>query len=274
MAKGLERANRFFMPLLLALFVILLIRSVTLPGAMDGIKYLLVPDWSYLFKPITWGMALGQAFFTVSLGGGMVVFGSYLKQDADIPQSAIRTATLDTIAALLASFMIIPAVFAYGLDPAAGPPLLFITLPEIFRSMPGGQFFGLLFFFSIALAAVSSLMSMMEVSVEAFMDQFRWSRGRSLVVVATVCLICGLPLAMDMNRFTVFVDALTIYFLPASAALCGIVFFWVYGVDKAREALNKGSRWTIGPWWNPVAKYVFVGVAVVVVILQIAVGIG
>ncbi len=274
-AKGIERVSKIIMPLLLGLFVLLMIRSVTLPGALEGIKYIFVPDWSYLLKPITWGMALGQAFFTVSLAGSsMVVFGSYLRRDADIPASAFQTVTLDTMAALLASLMIMPAVFAYGLDPAAGPPLLFITLPEILRAMPGGQFFGFLFFASIFLAALSSLIAIKEVVVEGLMDQFQWSRRKSVVLAMMATLVCGIPLAIDMSWFTRFVDLITVYIAPAGALVAAVVFFWVYGIDKARQEINVGARKPVGRWWNPVAKYVFVGIAVLIVVLQIAIGIG
>ena len=274
-ARGLERVNKIIMPVMFGLFLLLLLRSVTLPGAGAGLRHLFVPDWSYLLKPITWGMALGQAFFTVSLNGaGMVVFGSYLRRDADIPASALQTVTLDTVAALLAALMVIPAVFAYGLDPAAGPPLLFITLPELFRAMPGGQVIGVVFFLSVLLAALSSLLSMMEVSVEAFMDQFRWSRKRSVTIAAASALVCGLPLALDMNGFTLFVDLMTVYIVPAGAVVAAVLFFWIYGVEKARREINSGAKRPVGSWWNPVAKYVFVGIATLIVVLQILFRVG
>ncbi len=274
-AGGLERVNKIIMPVMFGLFLLLMVRSVTLPGAGAGLRHIFVPDWSYLLEPITWGMALGQAFFTVSLNGaGMVVFGSYLRRDADLPASALQTVTLDTAAALMAALMVMPAVFAYGLDPAAGPPLLFITLPELFRAMPGGQVIGILFFLSVMLAAVSSLLSMMEVSVEAFMDQFHWSRKTSVTVAAASALVAGLPLALDMNWFTLFVDLMTVYIVPAGAVVAAVLFFWIYGVDKARQEINIGAKRPIGPWWNPVAKYLFVGVATVIVVLQILFRVG
>lgn len=274
-SKGLERANKIFMPILLVLFLLLVVRSVTLPGAGAGLRHIFVPDWSHLLRPITWGMALGQAFFTVSLNGaGMVVFGSYLKRSADIPTSALQTVTLDTAAALLAALIVMPAVFAFGLDPAAGPPLLFITLPEIFRAMPGGQWIGLLFFLSVLLAALSSLLSMMEVVTEGLMDQFEWSRKRSVMLAAGTALVFGLPLALNMNWFTGFVNLITIYISPAGAVVAAVLFFWVYGIDKAREQINIGAKRPLGAWWNPVAKYLFVGIAAVIVLLQILFQVG
>lgn len=274
-SKGIERANKYIMPLLLGLFILLVIRSVTLPGAMEGIQYIFVPDWSFLLKPITWGMALGQAFFSVCLtGSGMLVFGSYLRRDADIPASALRTVTFDTLAALLTSLIVMPAVFAYGLDPAAGPPLLFITLPEIFRAMPGGQIFGFLFFASIFLATLTSLLNMKEVVVEGVIDQFQWSRGKGVVLVMLATLVCGLPLALNMNLFTRAVDLLTIYIVPAGAVMAAVLFFWVYGIENARREINVGAEKPVGRWWNPVAKYLFVGVSMLIVVLQVVVGIG
>ncbi len=274
-AKGLERVNKIIMPVMFGLFLLLLVRSVTLPGAGAGLRHIFVPDWSYLLEPITWGMALGQAFFTVSLNGaGMVVFGSYLRRDADLPASAVQTVSLDTVAALMAALIVMPAVFAYDLDPAAGPPLLFITLPEIFRAMPGGQVIGFVFFVSVLLAALSSLLSMTEVCTEALMDQFKWSRKTSVVVAAGSALMCGLPLALNMNWFTLFVDLMTIYIVPAGAVVAATLFFWIYGVEKARQEINVGAKRPLGPWWNPVAKYVFVGIASLIVILQMLFQVG
>ncbi len=274
-SKGIERANKILVPALFVLFLVLLLRVLTLPGAGEGLRYLLVPDWSYLLKPITWGMALGQAFFTVSLSGaGMVVFGSYLRRDADIPASAVRTVTFDTSAALLASLIVVPAAFVYDLDLAAGPPLLFITVPEIFRAMPGGQIFGVLFFLSVFLAAISSLMAMKEVIVEAVIDQSGWRRARSVAAVAGAGFLCGLPLAVNMDLFTRFVNLIAVYLAPAGAVTAAIMFFWVYGVDRARREINVGARRPVGRWWNPVAKYVFVGVASLIVLLQMAFKIG
>ena len=180
-SKGIERASKVMMPLLLGLLLVLLVRSVTLPGSMEGIRYLFVPDWSYLLKPITWGMALGQAFFSVSLtGAGMLVYGSYLTGEFDIPNAAVNTVTLDTLMALMAALIIMPATFAYGIDPAAGPPLLFITLVSVFTNMPGGQLVAVLFFLGVLFAALTSLLAIKEAVVEAAMDQFSWTRRTSV----------------------------------------------------------------------------------------------
>jgi NSS family neurotransmitter:Na+ symporter len=274
-AKGIERANKVLMPVLIGLLLVLMVRALTLPGAMEGIRYILVPDWSFLLKPITWGMALGQAFFSVSLtGAGMLVYGSYLKKDVDIPRSALSTVTLDTSMALMAALIIMPATFAFGIDPAAGPPLLFITLVRVFANMPGGEFLAILFFLGVLFAAISSLMAMWEAVVEAAMDQFSWNRKVSVLVTGVLAFICGIPLALNQATFDQFVNLVTIYFVPVGAAIAGILFFWVYGVGKARAEINVGARSPVGPWWEPVAKYLFVGVAILIIGLQIAFQVG
>jgi NSS family neurotransmitter:Na+ symporter len=274
-SKGIERASKVMMPLLLGLLVILLVRSVTLPGSMEGIRYLFVPDWSYLLKPITWGMALGQAFFSVSLtGAGMLVYGSYLKKDFDIPNAALNTVTLDTSMALMAALIIMPATFAYGIDPAAGPPLLFITLVSVFQNMPGGHAVAVLFFFGVLFAALSSLLAIKEAVVEAAMDQFSWTRRASVLVIAGVAFLCGLPLAVNQVAFDGFVNLITVYLVPIGAAIAGVLFFWVLGMGRARAEVNLGADKPVGVWWDPVAKYLFVGVAILIIGLSMAFRIG
>jgi NSS family neurotransmitter:Na+ symporter len=266
--KGIEKINKIVMPGLLILFIILLIRSLTLPGALEGVKYLLIPDWSYLLKPLTWVMALGQAFFSVSLSGaGMVVYGSYLQKDTDIPSSAINTAIFDTIAALLAAFIIVPAAFAFNLDPTCGPPLLFITIPSIFAKMPGGYLFSILFFLGIIFAAVSSAINMMEAPVEAAISQFNMSRKNAVLIISSITLCISIPLACNMNLFGSWADFMTIYLSPIGAAISAGVFYWIYGSDKALEAINKGAEKPLGQWFIPFGKYIYVIVVLIIVIL-------
>lgn len=133
-SNGIEKINKIVIPLLFVIFIMLMVKSFSLDGSYEGIKYLLQPKWEYLLIPKTWIMALGQAFFTVSITGcGMVIYGSYAGKNFDIPNCALSTAVFDTLSALLAAFMIIPAVFAFGLSPTAGPSLMFITCLLYFR---------------------------------------------------------------------------------------------------------------------------------------------
>lgn len=202
----------------------------------------------------------------------MLVYGSYLEKEEDIPSSAIHTALWTTVASLLAALVTIPAVFAFQLDPQAGPPLLFITIPYLLKMMPGGYIFGILFFTAVLFAAISSALNLMEVPIEALMDRTGWSRSRSSLIVAVAGFLVGIPLDINLDLFGKFADFFTIYFVPAGAVLSAIVFFWVYGVDRARAEVNKGASRPLGPWWGFIAKYVFTGVAIFILIMGIVLG--
>ena len=270
---GIEKINKIMMPALFIIMFILLFRSLTLPGSMEGIKFLLVPDWSKLADPITWVMALGQSFFTLALGGAaMLVYGSYLDDDSDIPSAAFQTAIFNTLSSLLAAFVIIPAAFAFNLDPQAGPPLLFITIPSVFKQMPGGSIFSSLFFLSVVFAAISSAINLMEVPVEALIDRFKITRKKSVLIVGGLAFLIGIPLDLSMKRFGMFADFVTIYLVPFGAVLAAMTFFWIYDSSKAREAINLGSDSPIGIGWEIFAKYVFTPVALIVLVLGIIFG--
>ncbi|AEB75177.1 sodium-dependent transporter [Clostridium botulinum] len=267
--KGIEKANKILMPGLFVVFVILLIRSITLDGAIAGLKYLLIPHWAFLFKPMTWIMALGQAFFTVSLNGaGMVVYGSYLKDKEDIPSAALNVAIFDTISALLAAFIIMPAVFSFGLDPTSGPSLLFITMPHIFNAMPLGYLFGILFFLSIIFAGISSAMNMLEAPSEALISKFNFKRIFAVLLVAVIAFFIGIPLDLSMSRFGHWADFVTIYLAPIGSIIASITFMWVYGFDNALKDINKGCKKPVGNWFKPLS-YLFIFSALLVLILGI-----
>lgn len=271
--SGIEKVSKVMMPALFIIFIILMINTLMLKGSEKGIEYLLVPDWSYLLKVETWVMALGQAFFTVSLGGaGMVVLGSYLPKDVDIPMSAFNTALFDTLAALMAAFIIIPAAFSFNLDPAAGAPLLFITMPKIFSMMNGGYIFGILFFLCMVFAAISTEVVLMEVAVEAFMDKFNIKRSTSAFITALIGIVAAATLSVNMSWFGMFADFITIYLLPFSALLAAVNFFWIFGIKRARIEINMGAKIKMPVWWEFLAKYVFVVIAGVVLILGILYG--
>ncbi|GAA0078455.1 sodium-dependent transporter [Clostridium sp. CTA-5] len=271
--NGIELINKIIMPLLFLIFILLAIRSLTLPGAMEGVKYLLNPKWEFLLKANTWVMALGQAFFTVSLNGcGMVVYGSYMKDDFDIPRSALSTAILDTLAALLASFVIMPAVFAFKLDPMAGPPLLFITMPTIFKEIPGGRIISIVFFLSILFAAISSSINMLEGPVEALMSQTKLNRKKSSIIIASIGFILSIPLNLSMGAFDNFTNFITIIVSPTAALIVFIVFYYMYDSKKALEEINMGASRKLGITFLNFAKYVFVFITVLVIILGIIYG--
>ena len=270
--KGIEKLNKIAMPLLLILFIILMIRSVTLPGAEAGIKYLLEPRWEYLLKVDTWVMALGQAFFSVSLTGcSMVVYGSYTDEKYDIISSSFGTAIFDTLAALLAAFMIVPATFAFGFDPAAGPALLFITVPSIFKMMPYGNIMAILFFLSIIFAALSSSIGMLEGPVESLMSKTKLTRIKATTIISLICLILALPLSVNMDLFNSFADFVTIILSPLGTTITAIVFFYLSKGDLVGE-VNKGSKYKLGKSFVQFGRIIFVPVTIIVILLGIAYG--
>lgn len=270
--KGIEKLNKMVMPLLFILFIILLVRSVTLPGADVGIEYLLKPRWEYLLNIETWIMALGQAFFSVSLSGcSLVVYGSYTNEKYDIISSSVGTVIFDTIAALLAAFMIVPATFAFGLDPAAGPSLLFITVPSIFKMMPYGEIMAIIFFLSIIFAAISSSIGMLEGPVEALMTGLKLTRVKSTMFIAMICLVFAMPLAVDMSLFNSFADFVTIILSPLGTTVMMFVFFYLYKGDLLAE-VNKGAKYPLGKSFVYFGRIIFVPVTIIVIILGIIYG--
>ena len=269
-AAGIEKANKVMIPLFYVMFLILAVRIFTLPGADSGYRYLLVPDWSALLKPQTWVYSLGQAFFSLSLAGtGTVVYGSYLKKDQDIPRSARTIALFDTLAALLAAFVIVPAVFAYGLDPASGPPLMFITMPTVFRQMPGGGVFMVIFFLAVLFAALTSLVNLFETPVEALQTFFHLSRAKAVGIIAAVSVVVGVCIEGIVSPW---MDVCSIYLCPLGALLAGVMLFWVCGSKYAREMASEGASRPLPRWFEPAGRYVFCGVTLLVLILGIAWG--
>lgn len=271
-ANGIEKVNKVMMPAFFILFLILAIRVATLPGAMEGYKYLFVPKWEFLGNPKTWVYALGQAFFSLSLAGsGTVVYGSYLKKTENIVESAKYVAFFDTLAAMLAGLVIIPSVFAFKMDPSAGPPLMFITMPNVFKQMPAGQFFAIIFFIAVLFAGVTSLMNLFETPIEALQERFKLSRKMSVTVIALFGAITGIILE-DGDKLGVWMDVISIYVIPLGALLAGIMFFWVCGSKFAREQAQLGCDKEIGTWFEPMSKYVFCGLTIIVYIFGIFYG--
>lgn len=197
---GIETLSRFLMPLLAVIITGLAIFAVTLPGARNGTAFLLAPDWSALVRPEVHAAALGQAFF--SLGIGMAVFltyGSYMPRSFPLPRSAAAIAIGDTGFAIVAGLAIFPAVFSFGIDPTSGPQLAFITLPQIFLQIPGGALLGVAFFFLLSAAALTSMVSLLEVPVAMLVQRLAMSRRRATGLVGVTVLVLGLPSAMSFG---------------------------------------------------------------------------
>lgn len=271
-SKGIEKVNKVMMPAFFLLFLILALRVATLPGAIEGYKYLLVPKWSFLVEPKTWVYALGQAFFSLSLAGsGTLVYGSYLKKNEDIVESAKYVTIFDTGAAILAAFVIIPSVFSFGMDPAAGPPLMFIIMPSVFKQMPMGQLFAIIFFLAVFFAGITSLMNLFEAPIEALQERFNLSRKVSVSIIAMIGSLTGIILE-DADKLGVWMDVISIYVIPLGALLAGIMFFWVCGSKFTREQSQLGRNIQIGSWFEIMTKYVFCGLTIIVYILGIFYG--
>ncbi len=269
-SSGIEKVNKVMMPLFFALFVILAIRVSTLPGSGDGYRFMFIPKWDALLRPKTWVFALGQAFFSLSLAGsGTLVYGSYLKDSEDIISSAKNVALFDTIAAMLASLVILPAVFVYGLDPASGPPLMFITMPEVFKQMPLGNLFMIIFFVAVFFAGTTSLINLFEAPIETLQSKFGFSRNKAVWSIAAVAAIIGVFIEGIVGGW---MDVVSIYVLPLGALLAGIMFFWVCGPKFARDAAQVGRKKPIGAWFEPMSRYVFCGLTLAVYLLGIFYG--
>ena len=271
-SRGIERVNKVVMPLFFLLFLILAVRVVTLPGALEGYSYLFVPKWDALADPKTWVYALGQAFFSLSLAGsGTLVYGSYLSKKEDVVSSARNVAVFDTLAALLAAVVVIPAVFAFGLDISAGPALMFITMPNVFKMMPLGDIFAIIFFIAVFFAGISSLMNLMEAPVEALQQRFSLSRKGAIGTVAVVSIAAGLIL-QDGDKLGLWMDIVSIYLIPLGALLAAVIFFWVCGKSFAREQVKLGHKGRLTVLFEPLTRYVFCGVTFAVYILGILYG--
>lgn len=267
--KGIEKVNAIMMPAFFILFLLIAVRVFFLPGAIDGYEYLLIPRWEFLLKPETWVMAMGQAFFSLSItGSGMVIYGSYLDKKEDIPKAALTTACLDTIAALLAGFAIIPAVFAFQMDPASGPPLMFITLPKVFAKIPAGRVVAILFFLSVLFAGITSLVNMFEVCSEAIQKHLNLSRRKAITLVGAVVFFVGIFIEYE-PYLGVWMDLITIYMVPFGAVLCAVMIYWVLKKDKIMEELNRGRKKPLGSYFIFTAKYIYVFLALLVFILSI-----
>ena len=187
------------MPCLLAMMLILIARSLTLPGAWAGVVAFLQPDFSKL-TPAMVVDALGLALFSLSLGtGGMIAYGSYVKRETPVLRSAAWVVGLSCLVAILSGLMIFPALFAFGLDPAAGPGLTFMTMPVVFASLPFGQVFAVLFFALLAVAALTSSVSILELIATLFLDEFGWKRRPVILGLSLAVFVCGIPAALSFG---------------------------------------------------------------------------
>lgn len=209
--KGVERVTKIMMSCLFVIMLVLCVRSVTLPGAGEGLRFYLVPDFGKMFEHGLAGFgevvyaAMGQAFFTLSLGiSAMAIFGSYIGKDRSLTGEAVNIAVLDTVVALLAGLIIFPACFAFGVDPGEGPSLVFVTLPSVFNQMWGGRLWGALFFLFLSFAALSTIIAVFENLISFTMDQWGLSRSRAVAANGLAVALLSLPCALGFNVWSGF----------------------------------------------------------------------
>lgn len=279
--KGIEKVSKILMPLLLVITVVIAIYVLTIPGAMDGLKYYLLPDFSK-FSLKTVCAAMGQMFFSMSLAMGiMITYGSYAKDEISLTRSTNQIEIFDTVVALLAGLMVVPAVYVFsgeaGLE-SSGAGLMFITLPKVFAQMSAGKVIGILFFVLVLFAALTSSISIMEAVVSSLMDKFKLTRNKATGLVLIWSILLGVPsslgngplasiklLGMD---FLTFFDFLSNSVLMPIVALCTCILVgWVVGTDTiVAEVTKNGERLGRKTLYEVVTKYIAPILLVVILI--------
>lgn len=261
--KGIEKTNKLIMPLFFILFLILALRVFFLDGAMGGYKFIFSLDIEKLKNIKTWVAAMGQAFFSLSLVGTvMVVYGSYLPDDEDVIKASTITTSLDTLAAMISSFVMLPACFAYGFSPTSGPKLLFVVLPQALKEMPLGRLYGIILFLAIVFAGISSIQSMLETITEAIEYKFpKLKRKSILIVLISIIYLVGIYIE-PISKWGPWMDIVTIYILPVSGIIGAITWFWVIKKENLLKEVNKSVGNKYGNAWYYTGKFIFVPLAI------------
>ena len=269
--RGIEKANKILMPVFFVLFVILGIYVFFQPGAADGYHYIFRVDKTALMNPKTWIFALGQAFFSLSVAGnGTLIYGSYLSDEEDIPASAARVALFDTIAAILAALVIIPAMATTGAQlNQGGPGLLFVYLPNLIKSMPGSTLIAMIFFVAVLFAGMTSLINLYEAPIATVQEKLHVGRKAACLIIAAIGVVVSL---MIQGIVSGWMDVLSIYICPLGAGLAGIMFFWIAGKKYVEVQVNKGRKNKFTELYFPICKYIYVPVCILVLVLGIALG--
>lgn len=269
--RGIEKANKIMMPVFFILFAVLGIYVAFQPGAIEGYKYIFRVDPKAFADPKTWIFALGQAFFSLSVAGnGTLIYGSYLSDNEDIPAAAGRVALFDTIAALLAALVIIPAMATTGAQlNQGGPGLMFIFLPALFKSMSGGYIVAIIFFVAVFMAGLSSLINLYEAPIATIQEKLHLGRKASCAIIAVIALVVSICIQGIVSGW---MDILSIYICPLGAGLAGIMFFWVCGKKYVETQVNTGRDKKLTDKFYPICKYIFCPICFLVLILGIVLG--
>ena len=267
---GIEKACDILMPTLVFFLFLLMFRSLTLDGAMEGVTFYLSPDFSKI-NSNTILIALGQAFFSLSLGMGcMITYGSYLSDKENLTSSTFYVVMFDTMIALLVGMVIFPAVFAMGLEPTEGPSLVFSVLPTVFTNIPMGQIVSVLFFTLLGIAAITSGISLLEVVVAYFIDQRGWERKKTVIIVGFTIFAFGIPSGlsfgimsdfklMNMTFFDHVDNIASNYLLPLGGMLTAIFVGWIWGTQNASEEIEIQESASGFPWiqcWEFLIRFI------------------
>lgn len=274
--KGIERWSKILMPILFALLVLLFVNGMLSQGAWQGIIFMFRPDFHRLTADSVLE-AMGHAFFTLSLGmAAMITYGSYLAKSEDLLAASLRVVILDTVIALMAGMAIFSVVFSVGMEPAAGPGLVFKTIPVVFSTLPGGYFLAVVFFLLLAFAALTSGISLLEAQVAYLIDERGWARKRATAFLAGLAFVVGIPTALSYNSLAgwkllgdlVFFDSVDLlasnYLLPISGLLISLYVGWFWSGSEEKEELIAGGAGWVYPAWHFIIRFVSpVAVAVV-----------
>ncbi|UXY14729.1 sodium-dependent transporter [Chitiniphilus purpureus] len=257
--QGIERMSKVLMPALFFLMLLLIVRALTLPGAIEGVRYFISPDFSKVNGAMLVD-ALGLAFFSLSLGGGMIIaYGSYVARDTRLVGATLWVSALATLACVLAGLMVLPAVFAFQVDPAAGPGLTFITMPAIFAQMPAGQGFAVAFFMLLLFAALTSSVSILEPIVAFLIDEFRMARRTATLLTSAASFVLGIPAALSFgpladpvlfgrNPFDLMDYLASNILMPAGGLLAALFVGWAIWPRVSQELQAEGAHALLRPF--------------------------
>ena len=282
--KGLERVTKWMMMALIVLMLVLAVNSIFLPGGSEGLKFYLIPDLEQI-KSVGFGNvvvgAMNQAFFTLSLGiGAMAIFGSYIGKDHALMGEAVRVCSLDTLVAFCSGLIIFPACFAYGVDVNSGPPLIFMTLPNVFNHLPLGRLWGSLFFIFMTFAAFSTVLAVFENIVCCIMELTHWSRKKTCLICCIGIFLLSLPCLLGYNLWSNvrpiagrdILDSedflVSTLLLPVGSLLfilfCTSRYGW--GWDKFLAEANEGTGLKVAKWMRPYMTYVLPVIVAIILI--------
>jgi NSS family neurotransmitter:Na+ symporter len=252
-SKGIEKTTKTLLPILFVMLLLVCARSLTLPKAAEGLAFLFNPDFSKITGNVVL-MAMGLAFFKLSIGmGTMMTYGSYFRADANIPVTTTRVMLADLMVSMLAGIAIFPAVFNFGFEPAAGPGLLFMTIPAVFSAMPAGQLFMVAFFVLTGIATIGAMLSLMEVPVAFLTEALGWSRKTATVLTALLLAVTGAPATLSfstmadvtvfgMNFFDFYDYLSSNILLPAGGLLICVFIGWVWGRKNMQDELSNSGE--------------------------------